>query len=480
MDRQDQGQVISTATHADPVQQPMIAKASPGPNGLPLLGSIFRLNPKQNILFNFIDLWREFGDLCHVKLGPLHLYIVVKPEHVHHVLVRNPDNYIKGNGYNGFRLLVGQGLVTSDGDLWRQQRRLIQPSFTPRATAHFVDLMVAAIQATIERWEGAVVTGQPLPIDDEMARLTMSIISQTIFGVDLGAESGAVSQAFHEAFAFVTARTMSAFALPLTWPLPRHRHFQRNRRMIDEFVQTQISKGRQSNSQDSLLAILLQATDEETGKRMSDEQVRDEVVTMFLAGFETTARSLTWGWYLLDQHPAVVQRLEAEVDAAIGTRSPILADLAALPYTRMVVDEILRHYPPAGMLARQVVADDLIDGYHIRGNGIVMLLPFMTHRYPGVWEDPEAFIPERFHPDQVGSRPKSAYIPFSGGTRICLGNHFALTEMVFTFAMIMTRYRLQRLSSEPIGYGFHGSICPTAPLWMTAQRRVQPSGGRVV
>ena len=132
----------------------------PGPNPLPIVGSIFRLNPKQNILFNFIDLWREFGDLCHVKLGPLHLYIVVKPEHVHHVLVRNPDNYIKGNGYNGFRLLVGQGLVTSDGDLWRQQRRLIQPSFTPRSTANFVDLMVAAIQATIERWEGTVATGQ--------------------------------------------------------------------------------------------------------------------------------------------------------------------------------------------------------------------------------------------------------------------------------------------------------------------------------
>ncbi|MEZ4731543.1 MAG: cytochrome P450 [Caldilineaceae bacterium] len=448
-------------------------QSPPGPAGLPLVGSIFRINPKRNILFNFIDLWREFGDLCHVKLGPLHLYLVVKPEHVHHVLVRNPDNYIKGNGYNGFRLLVGQGLVTSDGDLWRQQRRLMQPSFTPRATAQFVDVMVNAIEGTAARWQDAALTGQPLHIDDEMAQLTMSVISQTIFGVDLGAESGIVSQAFHEAFAFVTARTMSAFAPPLAWPLPSHRHFRRNRRIIDAFVQTQIAKGRQRNSQDSLLAILLQATDEATGQRMSDEQVRDEVVTLFLAGFETTARSLTWGWYLLDQHPEVVQRLEAEVDAALGKRSPTLADLAALPYTRTVVDEILRLYPPAGMLARQVVADDVIDGYRISGGSIVMLIPFMTHRYPGVWAEPEQFNPERFHPDQAGQRPKSSYIPFSGGARICLGNHFALTEMVFTFAMLIARYRLHRTSQEPISYGFHGSICPTAPLWMKAQLRVK-------
>lgn len=456
-----------------PISDPGTLQDPPGPEGLPLVGSIFRINPKRNILFNFIDLWRDFGDLCHVKLGPLHLYLVVKPEHVHHVLVRNPDNYIKGNGYNGFRLLVGQGLVTSDGDLWRQQRRLMQPSFTPRATAQFVDVMVNAIERTVDRWEDAALTNQPLHIDDEMARLTMSVISQTIFGVDLGAESGVVSQAFHEAFAFVTARTMSAFAPPLAWPLPSHRRFRRNRRLIDDFVQSQIAKGRQRDSQDSLLAILLQATDEATGQRMSDEQVRDEVVTLFLAGFETTARSLTWGWYLLDQHPEVVQRLEAEVDAALGKRPPTLADLAALPYARMVVDEILRLYPPAGMLARQVVAEDVIDGYRIPGNSIVMLIPFMTHRYPGVWENPEAFLPERFAPEQASQRPKSAYIPFSGGARICLGNHFALAEMVFTYAMLIARYRLQRTTQEPIGYGFHGSICPTTPLWMTAQLRVK-------
>lgn len=469
----DKKQPVLTEVTAPEPSPPSFPQPPPGPDGWPIIGSIFRIDPKRNILFNFIDLWREFGDLCHVKLGPLHLYLVIKPEHVHHVLVRNPDNYIKGSAYNSFRLLVGQGLVTSDGELWRQQRRLMQPSFTPRATGQFVDLMVNAIERMADRWLDAALLGQPLHIDDEMARLTMSIISQTIFGVDLGEESGVVSRAFHEAFAFVTARTMSAAPFPLTWPLPSHRQFKRNRRIIDAFVQTQIAKGRQRQQQDSLLAILLQATDEETGQPMTDEQVRDEVVTLFLAGFETTARSLTWGWYLLSQQPEVVQRLEAEVDGAFGKRAPTLAELSALPYTRMVVDEILRLYPPAGMLARQVVADDVIDGYRIQANSVVMLIPFMTHRYPGVWAEPEQFQPERFHPDQIGQRPKSAYIPFSGGARICLGNHFALTEMVFTFAMICARYRLQRTTTDAIGYGFHGSICPTAPLWMTAQLRIK-------
>lgn len=441
------------------------------PPGVPLLGNVLRLRREKNILFQFIDLWEEFGDLCHVKLGPVHAYLVVKPEHVHHVLVRNPENYIKGSGYNGFRLLVGHGLVTSDGALWRQQRRLMQPTFTPRATEQFVTMMVETIDRRLAQWQPLAGTGQPLMIDDEMARLTMSIISRTIFGVDLDEEAATVGHAFNEAFAFVTARTMSAFALPLALPLPSHRRFKANRQLIDAFVRMQIEKGRRQAGADSLLALLLQARDEESGHSMSDEQVRDEVVTLFLAGFETTARSLTWGWYLLSQHPAILPRLEQEADLVLQQAHPTLATLAQLPYTRMVVDEILRLYPPAGMLARQVVATDVIDGYRIQAGAIAMLIPYLTHRYPGVWPQPDLFRPERFHPELHKARPKAAYIPFSGGARICLGNHFALAEMVFTIAMLVKRYRLTRVATDPIDVEFHGSLCPTTPLLMTVERR---------
>lgn len=454
--------------HQAPVQDP------PSPPTVPILGSALRLDQSKNILFNFLDFWQEYGDLCHVKLGPVHTYIVAAPEHVHHIFVGNPDNYIKGRSYDGFRHLVGNGLVTSDGEHWRRQRRLVQPSFTPRSIQKFTGIMVDSIQRMLARWAPAAESGRVLTMDDEMARLTMSIISRTIFGVDLGEESQEVSHAFHRAFAFVTARTMSAFNPPLPLPLPAHRRFRADRRTIDRFVQAQIGKGRQRGGDDNILAILLQATDEETGRRMSEEQVRDEVVTLFLAGFETTARTLTWCWYLLAQHPAAMAAVQAEAAAVLGRRAPGMADLADLPYTRMVIDETMRLYPPAGMLARQIVADDVIDGYRVRGGGVVMLIPYLTHRYPGVWTEPERFDPERFRPDVEGGgdpapRPKSAYIPFSGGARICLGNHFALAEMVFTVAMTAARYRLHRTDGAPIGHGFHGSIAPTAPLTMTVE-----------
>ncbi|MBX2999065.1 MAG: cytochrome P450 [Caldilineaceae bacterium] len=442
---------------------------APGPKGLPILGNVLRFGNEKNILFHFIDLWREYGDVAHVKLGSQHIYVVVEPEHVHHVLVKNPNNYIKGNGYTGFRLLVGQGLVTSDGDLWRNQRRLMQPSFTPKSIVQFFDMMVETTERMLERWNPspdlAMRGGSVLHIDAQMMRLTMSIISKAIFGVDLGVEAAEVGEAFHDAFAFVTARTMSAVALPLSLPLPAHRRFQRSLQIIDDFVGRQIASGR-GQSGDTLLSILLQARDEETGERMSERQLRDEVVTLFLAGFETTARSLTWGWYLLSRNPDVQERLIAEVDAVLGGRLPSVDDLFRLSYTHRVVDETLRLYPPTALLGRQIVADDQIGDYRVQAGGIVMLVPYLTHRLPSVWPDPERFDPERFRPE-IAARPKSAYIPFISGPRICLGNNFALMEMTLAFALTAQRYRLESTTEAEIGVAFRGSTCPTAPLHLT-------------
>jgi cytochrome P450 len=454
---------------------------APGPKGLPILGNVLRFGNDKNILFHFIDLWQEYGDVAHVKLGSQHIYVVVDPEHVHHVLVKNAANYIKGNGYTGFRLLVGQGLVTSDGDLWRQQRRLMQPSFTPKSIVQFFEMMVETTERMLERWENPSPTlpasaegsmqGGSLPMDAEMMRLTMSIISKAIFGVDLGEEAAEVGDAFHEAFAFVTARTMSAVALPLSVPLPAHRRFKRSLQIIDSFVERQIASGRRKQSSDTLLSILLQARDEESGQGMSEQQLRDEVVTLFLAGFETTARSLTWGWYLLSRHPEIQEQLIAEVDTVLGGRRPTVDDLFRLTYTRMVVDETLRLYPPTALLGRQIVADDQIGDYRVQAGAIVMLVPYLTHRHPDVWSDPERFDPERFRPELAASRPKAAYIPFISGPRICLGNNFALMEMVLAFAMAAQRYRLQSTTEAGIGVAFRGSACPTAPLYLNLHPR---------
>ena len=199
---------------------------------------------------------------------------------------------------------------------------------------------------------------------------------------------------------------------------------------------------------------------------MSREQVRDEVVTLFLAGFETTARSLTWGWYLLARHPHVMEKMVEEVDRVLGRRLPTVEDLHKLTYTRRVVDEVLRLYPPTALLGRETVQDDVIGGYRIPAGAIVMLIPFMTHRHPDVWADPERFDPERFLPDAAYLRPKSAYIPFISGPRVCLGNNFALMEMTLAFAMTAARYHLVQNSVEEIGFAFRGSTCPTAPLML--------------
>jgi cytochrome P450 len=453
---------------------------APGPKPLPILGNVLRFGNDKNILFHFIDLWHEYGDVAHVRLGSQHIYVVAEPEHVHHVLVKNPNNYIKGNGYTGFRLLVGQGLVTSDGDLWRNQRRLMQPSFTPKSIVQFFEMMVETTERMLDRWNPSPalpvsaedsMQGGNLHMDAEMMRLTMSIISKAIFGVDLGKEAAEVGEAFHDAFAFVTARTMSAVALPLSVPLPAHRHFKRSLQIIDDFVERQIASGRGQPGGDTLLSILLQARDEETGQRMSERQLRDEVVTLFLAGFETTARSLTWGWYLLSRHPEIQDQLIAEVDTVLGGRRPTVEDLYRLPYTRRVVDETLRLYPPTALLGRQIVADDVIGDYRVQAGAIVMLVPYLTHRLPTMWPDPERFDPERFRPEVAALRPKSAYIPFISGPRICLGNNFALMEMVLAFALTAQRYRLESTTEAEIGVAFRGSACPTAPLYLKLHAR---------
>jgi cytochrome P450 len=446
--------------------QPPPPLEAPGPPGWPLIGNVLRFGGDKNMLFHFIDLWNEYGDMAHVKLGSLHIYVVANPENVHHVLVRNAANYIKGSGYAGFRLLVGQGLVTSDGELWRRQRRLMQPAFTPRSIVEFFDMMVDTTARKLDRWQDAARAGRPLHMDDEMAHLTMSVISKAIFGVDLGEESREVSEAFHAAFAFVTERTMSAVALPLRIPLPKHRRFTQNLQVIDAFVEKQITAGHRSGAQDTLLSLLLKARDEETGQPMSRQQVRDEVVTLFLAGFETTARSLTWGWYLLARHPHIMAKVVEEVDRVLDGRPPTVEDLYKLTYTRMVVDEVLRLYPPTALLGRETVQDDVIGGYHIPARAIVMLIPFMTHRHPEAWPNPERFDPERFRSDSVYLRPKSAYIPFISGPRVCLGNNFALMEMALAFAMTATRYHLAQTSVDEIGFAFRGSTCPTAPLML--------------
>jgi cytochrome P450 len=446
----------------------------PGPGGLSKIANSFRMLG-DNGLEQYVDMWRQYGDIVYNKLGPLHTYMLFDPDDVHHVLVKNQKNYKKGIAYEGFRMLVGNGLVTSEGQFWRQQRRLMQPPFTATAVTQYVQMMTEVTQQLLNRWDTLADSGQPVHMDDEMMRLTTSIIGRALFNIDLSQELTEVGYAFQDAFAFVPNRTMNPFNLPMSVPLPSHRRFQNSLAIIDQFVAERTAEKRASSASDgldkSLLSQLLKAQDEETGHQMTDEQLRDEIVTLFFAGFETTARSLTWLWYRLARHEEVAARLEAEVDQVLNGRIPTVEHLYQLPYSRMVVDEVLRLYPPVPIMPRQPIEDDEIGGYHIPADSLLLLVSYVVHRYPSIWDDPDEFNPERFAADLVKERPKSAYIPFANGQRICIGNNFALLEMVIACAMMASRFRLQPVSSEEIPAAFSGTIKPGRPVHLYIHRR---------
>lgn len=436
----------------------------PGPRGLPLIGNALQMGGR-DVLRSQQALHQTYGDIVYMKLGPLHGYVLFNPDDVHHVLVKNQKNYIKGLGYDGLRLMLGQGLVTSDGETWLQDRRLMGPFFTPTAITRYTDMMVEVIRAMLDRWQTAAVQEQPLQIDEEMMRLTMSVIGRAMFSIDLGEEMEEVGRALREAFAFIPSRASAGGLLPITFPLPSHRRFQRNMQVIDAFIQARIAEGRKQGG-DNLLSVLLKAQDSETGYRLSERQLRDEVATLFFAGFETTARSLTWGWYLLGQNPQAASRLSDEARRELGADQAV--DVSKMRYSRRVVDETLRLYPPTAMLARQNIAEDVIGGYTIPAGSMIVLVPYVVHRYPGIWEDPEAFDPERFG-EQAAARPKPAYIPFASGPRVCIGNSFALLEMVLTFSMAAARFHLTPTDSKEIGAQFAGTIRPDRALWMKVE-----------
>lgn len=441
----------------------------PGPS-VSLLNILFPAG-KDNRLAGLLKTWKEYGDIVFTKIGPIRNYMLFGPEYVYHVLVTNQKNYIKGIGYNGLRMMVGQGLLTSDGDLWKRQRRLMSPHFTPLAVLDFSEMMAKTISHMLDQWDKAAQQNQPVHMDLEMMRLTMSIIGQALFSFDMGETPTDIGLALQKAFAFIPNRSVNPL-VPMWLPLPAHRRFAHNLKVIDKFIYDQIAEGRRHPERENFLAVMLKVQDPETGQGMTDRQLRDEVITLFFAGFETTARTLTWGWYLLGQHPEVIEKLHAEAGRVLGAGHPAgNADLERLVYSRMVVDESLRLYPPTAMLARQNIAADEIGGYTIPAMSLIALSPYVVHRYPEYWPEPERFDPERFSAENSAARPKWAYIPFAAGPRVCIGNSFALMEMVFTFAMAAYRFDLKQVTDEEIPADFSGTTRPTRPLYMHVSRR---------
>jgi cytochrome P450 len=444
-------------------------KAAPGPRGHLLLGSARDIQ-RDPLRFG-LAMTQQYGDIVRIRLLLWPAYLVNHPDGVKHVLQENQQNYNKDlYPYQIFKPLLGRGLVTNDGKSWLHQRRLMQPAFHRKRLAAFGSLMTGATVMMLDQWQDLAERAQQLDITAEMLRLTLRIVGQALFNIDLSDETHIVGQALITVNKLLSDYIYAPFP-PLNIPTSRNRLIQTAFRTLDQVVQGIINQRRQQNMDtDDLLSMLLSVRDEVTGQGMNDQQVRDEVMTLLIAGYETVSTALVWTWYLLSQYPEMEHRLHSELDIVLRGDQPTVEHLAELTYTRMVIEEALRLYPPAWIFGRKAIADDGIGGYSIPANSIIVLSPYVTHRHPALWEHPEVFDPERFTPERSAGRPHFAYFPFGGGPRMCIGNNFALMEMQLILATIAQRYKLRLVPGHPVEPEALLSLHPRYGLQMMLER----------
>jgi cytochrome P450 len=447
-----------------------LRRSPPGPPAWPVLGH-FPLLWRKGTLNLFLEMFQTYGEVVRLTFLGLPLFLVSHPDYVKHVLQENHTNYRKSRAYEKFKILLGEGLLTSEGETWLRDRRLMQPMFHRQRIAQFASIMTELTAAMLERWDRHTANGQPLDVSKEMMRLTLAIVSKTMFSADVSGDADAVGQAMVIGQEHTNRRVNALIDLPPWLPTPRNIRASRARAVMNRVVWRIIRERRERvGAKGDLLDLLLEARDAETGSGLSDRQVRDEVMTIFLAGHETTANALTWTWYLLSRHPEVARRLQGELGAVLGGRSPTIEDIPQLRYTTMVIEESMRLYPPAWAISRQAIGEDEIGGYGIPAKSLVAMSTFVTHRHPAFWENPEAFDPDRFAPERAKQRPRFAYFPFGGGPRQCIGNNFAMLEAQLVLAMVAQRHRLDLVPGHPVVPEAWVTLRPRYGLQMTLQR----------
>jgi cytochrome P450 len=444
------------------------ARVPTGPRGNVVLGcvtDVFR-DPLRFVL----DVAGAHGDVASYRVAHVRMYQINSPQGVQRVLHDNHRNYSKDVAtFETLRSIAGNGLFTSDGSSWLRQRRLMQPAFHRRRVAAFGELMTDATQSMLERWRPRVAEGRPIDVAAEFTRLTLEVVTRALFSVSVDSEVDRIGRAITVLLNDVTFRFTFPFYPPLKVPTPRNRRFLAARATLDRIVYGIIAdRRRDPGEHDDLLAVLMEARDEETGEGMSDRQLRDEVITLFIAGHETTANALTWAAYLLSTHAGVGRLLRTEVDETLGDRVPTVADVPELTYTRMVLDETLRLYPPVWVTDRKAVEADVVCGYRIPAGVTVAISPYAVHHDPKLWENPEGFDPERFAPENSAGRPHYAYFPFGGGPHQCIGKGFALLETTLVLALLAGRYRLDLVPGRRVEPVASATLRPRAGVWMMA------------
>lgn len=424
--------------------------APPGPPRRATFGLLKKLFTDRLALMS--DSAESYGDVVRIAIGPKTMYLVNHPELAKHVLADNAANYHKGIGLQEARRALGDGLLTSDGETWREQRRTIQPVFQPKRITRQASVVANEVEGLVKRLRDS---SGPVEILHEMTGLTLGVLGKTLLDAELGGFDS-LGHSFEAVQDQAMFEAVTLSMVPQWAPLKKQLAFREARddlrRIADELVEQRLANPVE-HGEDVLSRLIATAGDEVDAAR---ERMRDELITLLLAGHETTASTLGWAFHLLDEHPEVAERLRAEADEVLGDQLPTHEDLRRLRYTSWVVEEVMRLYPPVWLLPRVAQADDEIGGYHIPAGSDVVVVPYTLHRHPGFWPEPEKFDPERFDPDRPGGRPRYAYIPFGAGPRFCIGNSLGVMEAVFVLTMVLRDLEL----TKPPGY----EVVPEAML----------------
>jgi cytochrome P450 len=436
--------------------------------------------PKGNILFGHAgdyskdalkferEMFERYGDVVAIRFANMKVFMMRHPDHVHQVLVSEASKFHKSPVYRMvLGRFLGEGLLTSEGSFWRRQRSMTQPAFHTKRIGSYGDVMVEYTDRLMDEYQPGAVRN----INQDMMRLTLNIVSKTLFDAEMDANAGRVNEALTAVLHASNETMNSGFIIPQWVPIPRNRRMAKAVRELDAIINEIITERRKSNDdKGDLLSMLLQ-TEDADGERMTDKQVRDEAVTIFLAGHETTANALTWAWYLLSQHPEIEAKLHEEIDNVLAGRTPTLTDLRQLEYTEMVLKEAMRLYPPVPSIGRQAIEDVEIGDVHVEKDRIIMISPMVLHNDPRWWDNPNEFRPERFAKGSEEPRHKHAYLPFGGGPRVCIGNNFAIMEGVLVLAAMAQRYQMRFVADNPVIPNAAITLRPTHAMHMRLEAR---------
>lgn len=415
----------------------------------------------------------RYGELVRLRFGPFRVFVANSPEVIHDVLVSNASAYLKTATIKSvMQPLLGNGIFVNDGDSWKKQRKLVSPAFHHKRVASYADLMVRYAEDLADTWRD----GAEIDLDAHMTDYTMHVVSKALFDAEMSGEEAELRHVIDEILTVVDKRLMTLFPTPMWLPTPEIRRYKAAIARLDELIYRLIEDrragktGKTIDDKGDALSMLMLSQDDD-GSQMSDKQVRDEVMTLFGAGHETTSRALTWTWYLLSQHPQVEARFHDELRAVLGGRTPTMDDLPKLTYTEQIIKESMRLYPPAWTTTRQAAHDTVLGGEPIKKNQIVVINLWGVHHNEQYYPNPWTFDPDRFTPEREKALPKSAYLPFGNGPRVCIGNAFAIMEAKLALAVLGQRFSLKLKPGHPVEPEDKFTLRPKYGMKMTVNVR---------